>query len=189
MAVTAFVVDVETDGPNLATHSMFWFGAVVLTESLRETIEGRMCPIHDTYIPKALAVSGKTRAEIETWEHPRLVMPRFITWIQEHTRPNTTPRIWSDNTSYDLMWLTLYINQFAQLDSPLGHYANNITDQYRGLIAGYKASGTKIPKEINRSFTALRKTPHDHNPVNDAVGNAEALLALRSFGLQVAVQG
>jgi hypothetical protein len=31
----------------------------------------------------------------------------------------------------------------------------------------------------------LRKTPHDHHPVNDARGNAEALLAMIAMGLRL----
>jgi hypothetical protein len=31
----------------------------------------------------------------------------------------------------------------------------------------------------------LRRTPHDHDPVNDARGNAEALLAMIHMGLKL----
>jgi hypothetical protein len=35
-----------------------------------------------------------------------------------------------------------------------------------------------IKKEFRASFKKYRRTIHDHNPVNDALGNAEALLAI-----------
>ncbi|WP_264821498.1 hypothetical protein [Acinetobacter shaoyimingii] len=36
------------------------------------------------------------------------------------------------------------------------------------------------------SFKHLRKTAHTHNPVDDAKGNAEALLALKKdYGLKI----
>ena len=34
----------------------------------------------------------------------------------------------------------------------------------------------------------LRTTPHDHDPVNDAKGNAEALLAMVDMGLKLPVR-
>ena len=37
-----------------------------------------------------------------------------------------------------------------------------------------------------QNFKHLRKTDHDHNPVNDAIGNAEALLHVRKeMGLKI----
>jgi hypothetical protein len=35
----------------------------------------------------------------------------------------------------------------------------------------------------------LRKTAHDHNPVNDALGNAEALLEMKRRGLNIPTKG
>jgi hypothetical protein len=41
-------------------------------------------------------------------------------------------------------------------------------------------------KDMSKNFKFLRKTRHTHNPVDDAVGNAEALLALKNeYGLKV----
>jgi hypothetical protein len=38
---------------------------------------------------------------------------------------------------------------------------------------------------MRSSWKHLRKTIHDHNPVNDAIGNAEALLQMKQMGLKV----
>jgi hypothetical protein len=187
MAVTCFVVDVETDGPDTTQHSMFWFGAVVLTEGLDETFEGRMHPIHDTYLAAAQAVSGQSREEVLTWPAPELVMPAFAEWILDHTRPGTTPQVWSDNNGYDLKWLNLYLDRFTEHSNLLGHSSRNLSDRHKGLVEGTRFAGTPLPKRLRKSFKGLRVTPHDHNPVNDALGNAEALLALRAFGLNVSV--
>jgi len=187
MAVTCFVVDVETDGPDTSRHSMFWFGAVVLTEALDETFEGRMCPIHDTYHERALAVSGRTRDEIRAWPDPRVVMPCFAHWVRTHTRPGTTPQIWSDNNGFDLKWLTLYLDRFSDSPDLLGHSSRNLSDRHKGLVEGARFAGSALPQRIERSFAELQITPHDHNPLNDARGNAEALLALRTYGLRIKV--
>lgn len=187
MAVTCFVVDVETDGPDTTQHSLFWFGAVALTEDLSLTFEGRMRPIHGTYLEDAQAVSGKTREEVLTWPDPQLVMPRFAAWILTHTQPGTTPQVWSDNNGFDLKWLNLYLDRFSDHPNLLGHSSRNLSDRHKGLVEGARFAGNPLPKRIRRSFKGLRITPHDHNPVNDALGNAEAMLALREFGLRVAV--
>ncbi len=188
MSVTCFVVDVETDGPNTSEHSMFWFGAVVLTEDLTETFEGRLCPIFDTYVTGAQEVSGKSRNEVLTWPKTEIVMPKFVSWVEERTRPGTKPQVWSDNNSYDLKWLNNYVDQFTSATDLFGHSSRNISDRHKGLMEGRAAVGLKDSKRLKRSFKHLRKTVHDHNPVNDAIGNAEALLALRSYGLKIQVQ-
>lgn len=36
-------------------------------------------------------------------------------------------------------------------------------------------------------WKSLRKTKHDHNPVNDALGNAEALLELVNQGFKLKI--
>jgi hypothetical protein len=38
---------------------------------------------------------------------------------------------------------------------------------------------------MRSSWKHLRKTIHDHNPVNDAIGNAEALLEMKKMGLKI----
>jgi hypothetical protein len=38
-----------------------------------------------------------------------------------------------------------------------------------------------------QNFKHLRKTEHTHNPVDDARGNAEALLAMKEMGLKIAL--
>ncbi len=35
------------------------------------------------------------------------------------------------------------------------------------------------------NFKHLRKTKHTHNPVDDAIGNAEALLEMKQMGLKI----
>jgi hypothetical protein len=39
---------------------------------------------------------------------------------------------------------------------------------------------------LNSEWKSLhRKTIHDHHPVNDAKGNAEALLVMKNMGLKI----
>lgn len=39
-------------------------------------------------------------------------------------------------------------------------------------------------KDTFKNFKHLRKTAHTHHPVNDVIGNAEALLLLKKVGLK-----
>ena len=50
------------------------------------------------------------------------------------------------------------------MDNPFGHSGRRIGDFWAGLTGTGATQGWK----------RLRKTAHDHNPVNDAMGNAEA---------------
>jgi hypothetical protein len=50
--------------------------------------------------------------------------------------------------------------------NPFGHSSTNLGSLYKGL-----------EKDFSKSFRHLRKTAHTHHPVDDAKGNAEALLA------------
>ena len=40
-------------------------------------------------------------------------------------------------------------------------------------------------KDTTLNFKTLRKTKHTHHPVDDARGNAEALLAMQEMGLRI----
>jgi hypothetical protein len=51
--------------------------------------------------------------------------------------------------------------------NPFGFSSTNLGSLYKGLEA-----------DMFANFKHLRRTKHDHNPVNDAKGNAEALLTL-----------
>ncbi|HRI22018.1 MAG TPA: exonuclease, partial [Panacibacter sp.] len=64
------VVDVESDGPIPHKYSMVCFGVVVVEPSLSKTFHGKTKPISETWIPDALAVSGFTREEHESFEEP-----------------------------------------------------------------------------------------------------------------------
>ena len=43
-----------------------------------------------------------------------------------------------------------------------------------------------MEKDTSKNFKHLRQTKHTHNPVDDAKGNAEALLTMKKeFGLKI----
>lgn len=169
----AFImVDVETDGPIPGDYSMISFGAVLVNEQLDKTFYGRLKPISNKFLPDALAVSGHTRAETLTFDEPKKVMTDFKNWIE--TSCSDRPIFISDNNGFDWMFVCWYFHHFIGTN-PFGFSSQNLGSLYKGLV-----------KDTFKTFKHLRKTKHTHHPVDDAKGNAEALLILKQeFDLKI----
>ena len=169
--MSIIVVDVEADGPIPGKYSMVCLGAVVVEPSLSKTFYARTRPISDLWLPEALAVSGFARDEHAGFEDPAAEMLRFEAWIKENSRGR--PVLASDNLSFDWQFVNWYFHTFLGRN-PFGWSGRRIGDLYCGMV-----------KDGYAEWTHLRKTPHDHHPVNDAKGNAEALLAMIGMGLKL----
>ncbi|MEO7486161.1 MAG: 3'-5' exoribonuclease [Ferruginibacter sp.] len=168
------VVDVESDGPIPHKYSMVCFGAVVVEPTLSKTFYGKTKPIADVWIPEALEISGMSRAEHETFEAPEKVMEDFAIWLSENSTGR--PIFISDNPAFDWQWINYYFHTYLG-KNPFGFSARRIGDLYCGM---------KMDTGLNNEWKSLfRNTTHDHNPVNDAIGNAEALLAMKAMGLKM----
>lgn len=169
------VVDVEADGPIPGEFSMISIGAVIVEPSLERTFYGRLRPISERWIPEALAVSGHSREECVGFDDPREVMERFAAWLAEHA--GTRPMFVSDNNGFDWMFTCWYFHRFTG-GCPFGFSSTNLGSLYKGLV-----------KDFSQSFKHLRKTAHTHHPVDDARGNAEALLAMKAeLGLKIGLR-
>lgn len=162
--MTIYVVDVESDGSIPFKYSMVCFGAVKLDRELKTTFYGKTKPISNTYNPEALAISGFTREEHLNFDDPKKVMTEFRDWIMNTS--DGRPIFISDNNGYDFAWIHWYFEYFLGVD-PFGFSSRRIGDIYSGLM-----------KDMSKGshWKKFKKTPHDHNPVNDSLGNAEALL-------------
>ncbi|MEO7312453.1 MAG: 3'-5' exoribonuclease [Chitinophagaceae bacterium] len=171
------VIDVEADGPIPHTYSMVSFGAVVVEPGLTKTFYGQTKPISDLWIPEALAVSNITRQEHESYDEPKQVMENFAQWLSDNSK--NRPVFLSDNPAFDWQWINWYFHTYLG-KNPFGFSARRIGDLYCGM---------KMDTGLNNEWKRLfRKTKHDHNPVNDAIGNAEALLAMKELGLKMPSQ-
>jgi len=169
--VSFFLVDVEADGPIPGDYSMVSLGAVLVTPSLDRTFYGRLRPISDKWIPQALAVSGHDREQTLGFDDPADVMQRFAAWI--HRCGQGRPVFVSDNNGFDWQFVNWYFHHFMGRN-PFGHSSMNLGSLYKGLV-----------RDVRLSFKHLRKTTHNHHPVDDARGNAEALLAMVDMGLKI----
>ena len=162
------IVDVEADGPCPGMYSMVSFGAVVLSEGLNKTFYAQCRPLDDAtaeYIPEALAVSGHSREEVMTFPNPETAMREFAEWITKNSKGR--PVFWADNNGFDWQYINYYFHRFYG-SNPFGFSSQNINSLYKG-----------ITRDLFVSFKHLRKTKHTHHPVDDAKGNAEALIAMR----------
>ncbi len=170
--MSLIVVDVEADGAIPHKYSMVSFGAVVVDADLDKTFYGETKPISDEWVEEALAVSGISREEHLKFEEPKVVMQRFENWINENSKGR--PIFISDNLAFDWQWINYYFHYYLG-KNPFGFSGRRIGDIYTGLVKDYFA-GSK--------WKSFRKTNHTHNPVDDAMGNAEALLKIREMGIK-----
>ncbi len=166
------MVDVEADGPIPGDYSMVCFGAVLVEPGLGRSFYGRLRPISDKWVPEALQVSGFSREETLAFDDPGAVMERFRAWLLENVQGQ--PMFVSDNNGFDWQFINWYFHRFLGAN-PFGFSSTNLGSLYKGLV-----------KDTFASFKHLRRTRHTHHPVDDAKGNAEALLHMKeAMGLRI----
>lgn len=159
------LVDVEADGPAPGLFSMVSFGAVVVNDRriLDETFYGQTAPLPDaSYNPDALAISGHSREEHLGFPAPQETMKQFETWVKKLNRPTFV----ADNNGFDWQFINYYLHAFTG-GNPFGFSSMNLNSLLKGA-----------QRNMYASLKPLRQTKHDHHPVNDAKGNAEAFITI-----------
>lgn len=172
--MSLIVVDVEADGPIAGEYSIVCFGAVVVDHKLDKTFYGKMKPITRKWYQDALAISGFSRDEHLEFDDPYTVMSDFNMWIKSNSIGQ--PKFISDNPAFDWQFINYYFHVYLN-KNPFGFSARRIGDLYSGLV-----------KDGRAQWKHLRKTKHDHNPVSDAKGNAEALLKIQEMGVKLGIK-
>ncbi|HHD82428.1 MAG TPA: exonuclease [Campylobacterales bacterium] len=157
-------IDIEADGLIPSRYSMISLGAVVVEKGLKRQFYDTLKPISDEYDPEALAISGFSREETLSFDDPKEVMLRFKDWLDKNCI--TKPYFISDNNGFDWQFVNWYFHNFLG-ENPFGYNSTNLRSLYQGLN-----------KDMNVHFKHLRKTEHTHNALDDAIGNAEALLRI-----------
>jgi hypothetical protein len=171
--MSLFVVDVESDGPIPGEYSMVCFGAIEVAESLNKTFYGQTRPISGNFQLEALAISGFSRQDHLQFPEAAETMRKFRQWIEE-TSQGGHPVFVSDNVAYDWQFINYYLHRFTG-ENPFGFSGRRIGDIYSGLV-----------KDLSKSseWKKYRVTEHTHSPIDDARGNAEALLKFKELGLR-----
>jgi hypothetical protein len=170
--VSLFVVDVESDGPAPGLYSMVSLGCVRVDRELMTTFKATFAPISEQWVPEALAISRITRDQHLACPDPAIGMAAFGDFLKatSHGRPIFV----SDNPAFDWQWVNYYFHRYTG-DNPFGYSARRIGDLYAGLTGDFAAA---------HGWKLLRRTEHTHDPVDDALGNAEALIAIADrYGL------
>lgn len=169
-----YVVDVEADFEYPIDGSMVCFGAVKVTPELDTIFYGQTCPISSNWNPDALAISGFTREQHLTFDDPIITMPKFVEWVETTTVGK--PIFISDNNGFDWMFMCAYMWKFAGRN-PFGWSSRRIGDLWCGM-----------EKDTYSKWKWMRETNHDHMPVNDAKGNAQAILKMQQKGLKISLK-
>lgn len=163
------VVDCEASGPCPGFGDMISFGAIVVEPGLAHGFRSpTIRPECERFSEGAYASIGMTRADhVAT---ATVTLEETMTGFQNWLAATDADRLifWSDNPAFDWQWIN-HGFQSAGQSNPFGHSGRRIGDLYAGLSGNAgNVSGWK----------KRRQTVHDHDPLNDAKGNAEALLSI-----------
>ena len=158
------MIDIESDGPVPGDFSMVAFGAVFVQTGLKERFSAKLKPVSSNFQKEALDVCGLTRIETLGFDEPAKVMRDFDRWLKEVAGNN--PSFISDNNGFDWMFMTWYFHRFIG-KNPFGHTSLNLGSFYKGLT-----------RDFSLTLKDFRRTPHTRDPLDDALGNSEALLDL-----------
>ncbi len=156
-------IDIETDGPTASINSMISLGAVVVEPGLKRTFYSTMKPVTSEFDVAALRVGGFTRSQTLKFENPTIVIPHFFNWLRTVSKK---PIFVADNLAFDFAFVNWYATKYYG-SNPFGYKGISLNDLFRGLSGNIMADPD-----------VLKKTPHDHNALNDAIGNAEVLLQI-----------
>lgn len=155
-------VDVEALGTSPVNGTMTEFGAV--HERTRATFHGVLFEgTPDPENPAVPIVGARVDDDAN-------VASRFTTWLKEQCG-GSQPVFVSDNVAYDWQWIAGMYDK-AGFINPFGHSGRRISDFWAGLNNKWTET---------QSWKQYRQTTHDHNPVNDAMGNVEAFQVLKQI--------
>lgn len=156
------VIDVEATGGSSMTHSMIQLGAVDLNGN---EFYAEMRPMAGRDIdPAALEAIGLSEETIRKYPDPAKSTKDFHRWLRQ-TYYGERITTWSDNPAFDWQFVNGYL--WLYMDSnPMGWSMRRIGDFYAGKMGDVTAAS---------KWKRLRDTPHTHNALDDAKGNAEAL--------------
>lgn len=150
-----FFVDCEARGKSPVKGTMTEFG--VVHYGTRKTFYGRI--YEGTPDPENPAIPLVGRMI----ESPATIARELEEWVKDLVGKDRAIFV-SDNPAYDFMWIAGMFDA-ADIENPFGHSGRRISDFYAGMTGRWGNT---------QEWKKYRKTVHDHNPVNDSMGNVEA---------------
>lgn len=163
------IVDCEASGPCPGYGSMINFGAFVAEPALARGWRSPVIhPYSETHVEAAYASIGMSFDKHVASATATLAeaMAAFAGWLDTLGADRVV--FWSDNPAFDWQWIN-HGFAAAGMPNPFGFSARRIGDLYAGLKGSFGNT---------QGWKKLRRTVHDHDPLNDARGNAEALVAI-----------
>lgn len=156
-------------------YSMTSFGVVAIRAGLSDTFYAELQPLPDAgCIDEALAVGGLSMDYLREQGAPVAdAMTDLAGWLADTSTGR--PVLVSDNNGFDAAFIAYYF-AFVGLRNPFGHSSRRIGDLYAGL----KGDSSKAS-----DWKDLRTGEHTHNALDDALGNAGALVAIAEMGLKI----
>ena len=106
------------------------------------------------------AVEYESKASFYGRDDTAETMSAFRNWLTQFSHVIFV----SDNVAFDWQWINDAFHKHLGVN-PFGHSGRRISDYYAGLMGNFRRT---------QDWKRWRITPHDHNPVNDAMGNVEA---------------
>lgn len=160
--------DIESDGPSVLEHSMISLGASVVGDpDKRFYVE--IMPIHDAFVPEALAVSGLDRERLKReGASPFKAMTDFVNWVESLDGYPVAVTF----STWDWSFLYPYMLTYAGR-SPFYHSSLDMKSYYAGEFnVDFRQTGKRGIK--NHAPELLRGLPkHSHVSVEDAIEQGE----------------
>ncbi len=164
-----YITDTEASAP-MPHGVMLTCGLVKLDKGLTHRFYGCFRPpANAEWNPKAEATHGISREKAATFPEPAVEAARMQAWLRK-TSGTRKVRLISDNPAFDASWLFALAHLHMDEDI-FGHSARRIGDLYCGIKRDFGAN-----TEWKDRFRP--KGAHNHNAMDDAVANAQALLGL-----------
>ncbi|MEZ2120768.1 hypothetical protein [Corynebacterium sp. CCM 9203] len=160
-----FIVDVEATSATPYSGVMTEFGVVHFRDTPdvnRETDTFHGVLVRTASRNGPIPVPAPGTPSIDPFPVARV----FEHWLTSRTTQR--PTLVSDNPAFDFMWITWFFNSLGR-ENPFGFSGRRTGDFHAGLNGDFNDA---------HRWKRLRRTPHTHHPVEDAVGNAEALYEL-----------
>lgn len=191
-----FMVDVETDGPIPGPYSMLSIGAVIAgidtgTEFYPwdpdsypgdSSFYAELKPLNGaSFIQEALEVSGLDRDVLfETGQPPTAAINEFAVWVtRAATIATASPVFTAWPAAFDWTFVYWYLSMFNS-NSPFGFSRVLCLKQYSAFLA--KTNISSIGKRLIQKQTGtVVTTPHTHNALDDAKGQAELLTGIMKW--------
>ncbi len=168
-------LDCEASGPCPNHGDLLSFGAVVVDSSVLGNdwngfYSDILLPACDKYDDGAYKAINITREQhLNATKTIKQGILEFKDWLDLIPRkPNERLVMITDNPGFDFGWMNYELHNHLGYN-PLGHSARRIGDAYCGL---------KDNMRNTQGWKKLRDAPHDHNPLNDCLGNAQAWVKL-----------